>query len=708
MSRSLGTLTLDLIARTGGFEAGMDKAGRTANKKLRQIEREAQARAQAIEGAFKNIAAGVAAAWSALNAVQSVKAVADYADQLSKLSQRTGVAVEGLAALSYAASLNDATFDDLQNGLKGLSNKMLEAASKGGEAAAAFDALGVKVTDGAGKLRPAEEVLLDIADAFRTMQDGAGKAALANKLMEESGVRLIPTLNMGREGLAAMREESSRFDRALAELAPKAVELNDNLTRMQAQGRGAAAIIGNETIPVLNELAAEILKVGQQTQFWEGAATVARVTLETLAVVGANVAFVFATVGREIGGTLAQLEALSRLDFTAASAIGEMMREDAAAARAELDAFEQRILNPQGVENPPTLPPVQVTAAPLLPSAKPAGGVKGVGAGDPLADAAKAYSDAMRALAAAQLQADTAGQGLSATQQRLVELMSDPAFYAWPEAWREAYAAQAESVLASEAAAASQAQLNELIAATPTAQLEQQRATMQLLAQAFEAGRIGAEQFSEAAQAALGNTAPVENMKQGFFDLQQVANDAARTMTGAFSAFFTGQEGNIKSLLANFLKATAEMIMQAMILNLIVKPLMGWMGLPGFAKGGVFDGGGVKAFASGGVVDSPTLFKFASGGSFRTGVMGEAGPEAILPLKRGADGKLGVTLNGGGGDAGGGVSVVQNFNVQVESRGDDNDGRAQGEAISRELRQQMKAAVMEVLVDQKRPGGVLS
>lgn len=64
-------------------------------------------------------------------------------------------------------------------------------------------------------------------------------------------------------------------------------------------------------------------------------------------------------------------------------------------------------------------------------------------------------------------------------------------------------------------------------------------------------------------------------------------------------------------------------------------------GLPN-ANGGVFSGPGIGAF-SGSVVSSPTLFPFARG----VGLMGEAGPEAILPLKRGSDGKLGVSAGGG-------------------------------------------------------------
>lgn len=72
-----------------------------------------------------------------------------------------------------------------------------------------------------------------------------------------------------------------------------------------------------------------------------------------------------------------------------------------------------------------------------------------------------------------------------------------------------------------------------------------------------------------------------------------------------------------------------------------------------FADGGVFSGGKVHPFASGGVVNSATSFPMKDG----MGLMGEAGPEAIMPLSRGADGKLGV--RGGGG----GVRVTMNIST---------------------------------------------
>lgn len=77
-------------------------------------------------------------------------------------------------------------------------------------------------------------------------------------------------------------------------------------------------------------------------------------------------------------------------------------------------------------------------------------------------------------------------------------------------------------------------------------------------------------------------------------------------------------------------------------------------GLMPFAQGGAFSGGRVTPFARGGVVSGPVAFPMRGG----AGLMGEAGPEAILPLQRGADGRLGVAAGGGGG---GGARVTVNI-----------------------------------------------
>ncbi|TCT07621.1 phage tail tape measure protein [Aquabacter spiritensis] len=99
--------------------------------------------------------------------------------------------------------------------------------------------------------------------------------------------------------------------------------------------------------------------------------------------------------------------------------------------------------------------------------------------------------------------------------------------------------------------------------------------------------------------------------------------------------------------------------LSALALNLALRPVEEGMaglfssllGTTGFAQGGIV-ADGVRPFAKGGVVAAPTYFPLPGG----TGLMGEAGAEAILPLARGADGALGVRTAG----AGGRTSVVVN------------------------------------------------
>ena len=110
------------------------------------------------------------------------------------------------------------------------------------------------------------------------------------------------------------------------------------------------------------------------------------------------------------------------------------------------------------------------------------------------------------------------------------------------------------------------------------------------------------------------------------------------------------------------------------------------------ANGNVYDQSGFVPFAKGGVVNKPTLFPFAKG----VGLMGEAGPEAIMPLRRGPSGRLGVEAAGGG---------VGNVVVNVDAtgtavQGDSNQADQLGKAIG--------AAVQAELLKQKRPGGMLA
>ncbi|SEN09882.1 phage tail tape measure protein, lambda family [Luteibacter sp. UNCMF331Sha3.1] len=123
-------------------------------------------------------------------------------------------------------------------------------------------------------------------------------------------------------------------------------------------------------------------------------------------------------------------------------------------------------------------------------------------------------------------------------------------------------------------------------------------------------------------------------------------------------------------------------------------------GFSGFAKGGVFNSPSLSSY-SGQIVSQPTMFAFAKG----AGLMGEAGPEAIMPLSRGSNGKLGVAVNGGG-TAGSNDGTVVNVSVTVNSDGASSVQTSGGDqAFAKQFGQAMANAASQEIAKALRPGG---
>lgn len=157
-------------------------------------------------------------------------------------------------------------------------------------------------------------------------------------------------------------------------------------------------------------------------------------------------------------------------------------------------------------------------------------------------------------------------------------------------------------------------------------------------------------------------------IKDGMKTLKDYTADFKSTLSSAFAGVLTGAT-SIKSALGTVIGKMAEMAATRGFELLwgggLGKQTGGLLGaLLGFAKGGVFSGGAVTAFADGGVVNGPTNFPMKNG----IGLMGEAGPEAIMPLKRGADGKLGVQSGDGGKNIRITVEVLNNGNLRAIAR----------------------------------------
>src|SRR4051812_35876508 len=169
------------------------------------------------------VAAAVAVAAVKIGA--SVKDVIDTADKLNKVSQSTGLTVEQLSKLSYAADLADVPLEALSKSVGKLSKAMVEAGGDAtSQAARAFTAMGVAVKNQDGTLRSSADVLSDIAGKFENYKDGAEKTALAIALFGKAGASMIPLLNLGKEGIKDAGDEAQRFGWVLDKQTTAAAE----------------------------------------------------------------------------------------------------------------------------------------------------------------------------------------------------------------------------------------------------------------------------------------------------------------------------------------------------------------------------------------------------------------------------------------------------------------------------------------------------
>ena len=195
------------------------------------------------------------------------------------------------------------------------------------------------------------------------------------------------------------------------------------------------------------------------------------------------------------------------------------------------------------------------------------------------------------------------------------------------------------------------------------------------------------EQYSERINQIIQMEAETRKLMEAEQQREQMMTSVQGHIESAFMSFVDGSksvEDAFKSMLRNIILEIYQTKVAKPAANAIMDLLFS-------AKGNVFSGGAhVKAYADGGVVNRTTAFPMRGG----VGIMGEAGPEAIMPLKRGKNGKLGVQMEGSSGD----VVIHQNFNFSAN--GDDSVKRIIRGEIPR-ITEATKAAV----VDAKRRGG---
>lgn len=282
----LASLVLRLSADVASLQNDLGRANAIAERSARAMQKSFDNITGGIKDSVKDLAGAFAAAFTVDKLVEFGKTAIDTADQFEKMSQKVGVSVETLSALSVQAKLADVSTESLQGGLAKLARNAADAAGGSKQQAAAFQAIGVSVKDAAGNLKPMDSLLAEVATKFASYRDSAAKTALAQEYFGKSGADLIPLLNqLGEQGFAKAREEAEKYGAVISGDTAKASEqFNDNLTKLKIEAGGFANAVTAQLLPGLLKLTETMVSAGETTNRYGDAATLVSNAIKGLVV----------------------------------------------------------------------------------------------------------------------------------------------------------------------------------------------------------------------------------------------------------------------------------------------------------------------------------------------------------------------------------------------------------------------------------------
>lgn len=684
-----------------------------------------------LKGAVAGFGAAIAGSAVVAGLTAVVKRSIDAGDELFNLQAKTGIAANALIGIGNAAKLADVDMGTLGKGLTKLNINLVKAAEGNEDLARKFQSLGVNVQDANGKVVPADKALAQIAERFADMPDGAQKAAAAVALFGKSGADLIPLLN---EGAASME----KFTYAVGEdFAARSDLFNDTITELGIKTQGFGLELTDALLPALQSILEvfgdlfdtkndfnalfEVIKGGLRA-----VATVIFATIKLVDVFIKNAVAGFEIVQKAFSGDFAGAAEVYR------TRVGDMLTQ-ARTDFAEIQKIWSDAPSPgTGRRTSGRSMGLDTSAADARASAA---------AKRAAAEQRRAASEQERLLE----RRASLTQKANDLQEQLRRTIEDTNFRITGVG-----ASPLEKLLLerSEAITGNDRQIKDLTMSVVELAREVQAAGGDLDIQPFRElintlsqrntdlanktysdglAEVG-EKASEAAMKTMVFNAALEDqdtalggLRSGISSYLESIGTLGENISNITANALKGLEDAIVSLTTTgefsfrqFALSVVEELTRMVTRMLIIAPLLqfiqslipggGFGGglsgagalktvIPGFnlnAMGNVYAANGVVPFAMGGVVTRPTLFPFAKG----TGLMGEAGPEAIIPLKRGADGRLGVS-------GGGSTNVVVNVDASgSQVQGDSTRGEQLGRAISQ--------AVQAELVKQKRPGGLLA
>ena len=316
-----GTLEIQMLANMARLQADMDTAKRSVSGAMDSIEKSVGAAKQALGALGIGLSVGYF--------VSLIKGSIDAADHLNDLSKSTNIVVGDLAGLRLLARQSGTDLDGLAKAINKMSVEMGKDPEK-------FKALGITAKDNVGALK-------QFADIFNLLPDINQRNALAQAVFSKSWAELAPVLAEGGKKIGEIIEKGKRLSGTTDGLTKAADEFNDKWAQLTGTGGLLTRQIA-PLLPLLNALADDMLKAGEETGGVSSSFNVLAETLRPMIILMGNFAYVWRTVGIAAAGTWEQMQGLKNGGIEGFLKSRALVEKILAAERADFDAWEKKML----------------------------------------------------------------------------------------------------------------------------------------------------------------------------------------------------------------------------------------------------------------------------------------------------------------------------------------------------------------------------
>jgi hypothetical protein len=274
-SNTLGTILIELKAKTDAFERGMksakDLSFTTSSEIVGSLERIGKS---LLNLKFNNLdqmgrslgmIGGIAAATGIALATSVVAVAVETSKKMVEMghdAEKAGMGIQTFTEFAYAAKRSGVDIETFTNLMSKLAKTAVGAAQGNAQLQAALRLAGTSATDSAGRLRPTGDILTDIIKKYDTLGDKTLKVGLAMQVFGKSGAAGVPFLDQGPEKIEALRKQADQLGVAFGpELIGAAQSFVGSIKTMQAASEGAAIQFTSGFLPAVNQVLSSMLKV---------------------------------------------------------------------------------------------------------------------------------------------------------------------------------------------------------------------------------------------------------------------------------------------------------------------------------------------------------------------------------------------------------------------------------------------------------------